>query len=412
MTTPSAFAALRPLPALLIAMVSGCMLLTACNRHEPAADTRGAEPAASADATRSAEQQTVLYYYDPMRPEVHFDKPGKSPFMDMELVPKYAATEAAKGPGTGVAVSATIVQNLGIRTASPTRGDVRPSVRVPARVVADARGQARLQSRVTGWVERLLVRAVGQSVSAGSIVAEIYSPELVQAQEELLLGAETAGPATERLRRFGIADRDIQAIRRAGKTSRRLPLRAPVSGVVTELGVREGSSISPETLIVDLSARSAVWIEAQLFPAQLASLGNSYSARFTLPGMPDREWRSDNGTLVAIADPVTQTLAVRFPIDDAGGLRARQRARCRNRRHAASRRAAGPGGGSDSNCARRSRGDGAWQEQLHADAGQAWRALRRSGRGHPGSVRDGSHRRFRPVPARCRSQPAVRAQAR
>ena len=320
MTTPSAFAALRPLPALLIAIVSGCILLTACNRQEPAADTRGAEPAASADATRSDEQQTVLYYYDPMRPEVHFDKPGKSPFMDMELVPKYAATEAAKGTGTGVAVSATIVQNLGIRTANPTRGDVRPSVRVPARVVADARGQARLQSRVTGWVERLMVRAVGQSVSAGSVVAEIYSPELVQAQEELLLGAETAGPATERLRRFGIADRDIQAIRRTGKTSRRLPLRAPVSGVVTELGVREGSSISPETLIVDLSARSAVWIEAQLFPAQLASLGNSYSARFTLPGIPDREWRSDNGTLVAIADPVTQTLAVRFPIADAGGL--------------------------------------------------------------------------------------------
>ena len=131
-----------------------------------------------------------------MRPEVHFDKPGKSPFMDMELVPKYAEPEvaAANGHAGGVAVNAAIVQSLGIRTASPTRGDVRPSVRVPARVVADARGQARLQSRVSGWVERLMVRSVGQSVSAGSVVAEIYSPELVQAQEELLLGAETAGP--------------------------------------------------------------------------------------------------------------------------------------------------------------------------------------------------------------------------
>jgi len=322
MTNFSAFAAPRPWPTWLLAIASGCLLLTACNGEQPAADARGAKPAVSAAATPPADRQVVLYYYDPMRPEVHFDKPGKSPFMDMELVPKYAEVAAgtATGSMSGVAVSAAIVQSLGIRIATPSRSDVRPSVRVPARVVADARGQARLQSRVSGWVERLLVRSVGQPVSAGSVVAEIYSPDLVQAQEEMLLSAETAGPASERLRRFGIADSDIQAIRRAGKASRRLPLRAPVSGVVTELGVREGSSISPDSLIIDLSARSAVWIEAQLFPAQLASLGTTYSARFTLPGLSGREWRSDAGTPVAIADPVTQTLAVRFPIDGASGL--------------------------------------------------------------------------------------------
>ena len=329
MTYSTAIASPRPSFACLLALASSLALLTACNRPEPASDTGDEAPAASAHAadgqSKSAgkqDEQVVLYYYDPMRPEVRFDKPGKSPFMDMELVPKYAEAEpeSAAGPARGVAVSAAIVQTLGIRVATPSRADVRPSVRVPARVVADARGQARLQARVSGWVERLLVRSVGQSVSAGSVVAEIYSPELIQAQEELLLGAGTAGPATERLRRFGIADSDIQAIRRAGKASRRLPLRAPVSGVVTELGVREGSSISPETLIVDLSARSAVWIEAQLFPAQLIRLGNGYSARFTLPGVTDREWRSDNGTPVALADPITQALAVRFPISDANGL--------------------------------------------------------------------------------------------
>jgi len=258
----------------------------------------------------------VLYYYDPMRPEVHFDKPGQSPFMDMALVPKMAVGNDA----TGVAVNAAVVQSLGIRTAQPIRREVRPSVRVPARVVADARGQARLQSRVSGWIERLDIRAAGQSVSAGSIVAEIYSPELVQAQEELLLGAETAGPAAERLRRFGIADIDIQAVRRAGKASRRLPLRAPVSGVVTELGVREGSSVSPDSLIADFSGRSAVWIEAQLFPAQKVLLGDRYTARFTMPGLPGRSWSSDSGTLVPVVDAVTQTLAVRFPISDASDL--------------------------------------------------------------------------------------------
>lgn len=283
----------------------------------PAGDAPAPDANKGAPPSGSAQDRRVLYYYDPMRPDVHFDAPGKSPFMDMQLVPKYAEADAANA---GVVVSATVVQSLGIRTATPVRRDVRPRVRVPARVVADARGQARLQARVDGWIERLVVRAVGQPVAAGSVVAEIYAPELVQAQEELLLGAETAGPARERLRRFGIADTDIDAVRRSGKAARRLPLRAPVSGVVTDLGVREGSRVTPETLIIDIAGRNAVWIEAQLLPAQRRLLGRSFSARFTLPGSPSDEWRSDTGTVVPVADAMTQTLAVRFPIAEGADL--------------------------------------------------------------------------------------------
>ncbi len=282
---------------------------------EPSPELQNNSDAMKADA---ANTQKILYYYDPMRPEEHFDKPGPSPFMDMQLVAKYA--EANIGAGDGIAVSAAIIQSLGIRTAQPVRRDVRQSIRVPARVVADARGQARVQARVSGWIERLHVRAVGQQISAGTVIAEIYSPELIQAQEEMLLGAETAGPAAERLRRFGIADVDIQAVRRAGKASRRLPIRATVGGVVTELGVREGSSVTPDTIIIDLSARSAVWIEAQLFPAQRLSLGNTLRARFTLPGFPGREWLSEVGTVVPVVDPITQTLAVRFSINNSDDL--------------------------------------------------------------------------------------------
>ncbi|HQW59104.1 MAG TPA: efflux RND transporter periplasmic adaptor subunit, partial [Thermomonas sp.] len=258
-----------------------------------------------------------LYWYDPMRPEVHFEQPGKSPFMDMDLVPKYAD---AGDTSTEVAVSAAVIQSLGIRTATPVLRDVRPRVRVPARVVADARGQARLQARVDGWIERLLVRAVGQPVAAGSVVAEIYAPELVQAQEELLLGPDTAGPARERLRRLGIADADIERVRRSGSSMRRLPLRAPVAGVVTELGVREGSRVTPETLVVDIAGRNAVWIEAQLFPAQRRLLGRTFAARFTLPGSPGEAWSSASGSLVPVADAITQTLAVRFAVGDAADL--------------------------------------------------------------------------------------------
>ncbi len=303
--------------------VGGCaaLLLLSCGQapESPPTGARAGSAAVlpeQAAGSAAPAAPVVLYYYDPMHPETHFDRPGKSPFMDMELVPKYAAVLGAGG----VVVSAAVIQTLGIRTALPVRRHVHPTVRAPAQVLADARSQARLQSRVSGWIEKLTVRSVGQTVVAGSVVAEIYSPELVQAQTELLLGSDTAAAAAERLRRFGIADRDIEAVRRTGQVSRRLPLRAPVSGVVTELGVREGSTVSPDTLLADFSARDAVWVEAQLFPAQLAELGTTLTARFTLPGVSGREWRADQGSVLPLANATTQTLTVRFAVNPARGL--------------------------------------------------------------------------------------------
>lgn len=318
-----------PLPAsqprsacLLLALIG--LGLSACDRSPPAG---ASEPAVAAQTpTISAPPppaDRATLYVCPMHPHIQQHGPGQCPICGMNLEPQTPAVDMAAETAvaaTGITLSPAIVQNLGIRTATPQRREVRPSVRVPARVVADARHQIRLQSRVEGWVERLTVRAVGQSLAAGSVVADIYAPALVQAQEELLLGADTAGPARERLRRFGIADRDIDAVLRAGAATRRLPLRAPVGGVVTALEVREGSRIGPETLIVDIASRDAVWIEARLFPAQRLHLGQHFSAHFRLPGAPGTLWHSSHGTLVPLLDPMTQTLALRFPLADAADL--------------------------------------------------------------------------------------------
>ncbi|HQY82311.1 MAG: efflux RND transporter periplasmic adaptor subunit [Thermomonas sp.] len=302
------FFAARRLPAWLLAAFL-LAALSACTGASPGPEA--ATAAAPGSATAPAKATTTVYSC-PMHPHIQQHGPGQCPICGMDLQKREVAA--------GVAVSAAVVQSLGIRTATPVLRDVRPRVRVPARVVADARGQARLQARVDGWIERLLVRAVGQPVAAGSVVAEIYAPELVQAQEELLLGPDTAGPARERLRRLGIADADIERVRRSGSSMRRLPLRAPVAGVVTELGVREGSRVTPETLVVDIAGRNAVWIEAQLFPAQRRLLGRTFAARFTLPGSPGEAWSSASGSLVPVADAITQTLAVRFAVGDAADL--------------------------------------------------------------------------------------------
>lgn len=313
----------RPRSAWLLLALFG-LTLSACDRSTPgdAAEAGTAAPASTAIDDAPPTDRAVLYIC-PMHPHIRQHEPGQCPICGMNLEPQaapVAAVAETAAAATGIEVGPAIVQSLGIRTTTAVRRDVRPSVRVPARVVADARLQTRLQARVEGWIERLAVRAVGQSVEAGAVVAEIYAPVLVQAQEELLLGAETAAPARERLRRLGIADRDIDAVLRAGVASRRLPLRAPVSGVITGLGVREGSSIDFDTLIVDIASRDAVWIEAQLFPAQLLHLGHSFSAHFRLPGAPGVGWYSSNGTVVPLLDPLTQTLALRFPMAGAADL--------------------------------------------------------------------------------------------
>src|SRR5690606_19412257 len=168
----------------------------------------------------------VLYWYDPMAPQQRFDKPGKSPFMDMQLQPKYA-DEASD---TGVQVSSLVLQNLGIRIAQVEKTSFAEGIAAAARLEVNERQLHALPSRVSGYVERLHVRAVGDPVTAGQKVAEIYSPELLSAQQEfiVLLRAEQLTDSTdlvraarERLRLLGMAAREIDTLERSGQAMSR-----------------------------------------------------------------------------------------------------------------------------------------------------------------------------------------------
>lgn len=260
-------------------------------------------------------EREVLYWYDPMRPEVHFDKPGRSPYMDMELVPMYADQGADATPG--VRVPAVLTRNLGVRIGPIVRDSVRPRLRVPAQVRTDQDSRWVLVSRAAGWIERLNVHEVGDPVRAGEVVAEIYSPELVQAQEELLLSPATAPAAAERLRRLGIAEADIQAVREAGRSRRRLPLRAPVAGTLASIQVHQGARVAAESRLLEIVARHSVWVEARLFPGQAQALGEPIQAQFRLPGRTDAAWQAEQGYLYPVVDPVSQTQGLRFVLAES-----------------------------------------------------------------------------------------------
>ncbi len=225
----------------------------------------------------------VLYWYDPMRPEVKFDQPGPSPFMDMALVPKYRAS-AADG---GIAINPRVSQNLGVRTMLVTEAAVAPQVTVTGLVAVDERRLAVVTSRAAGWIEKLDVRAAGDPVQRGQRLAALYSPDLLAAQEELLLAFGTGDQdlipaARRRLELLGVTSAQLDRIVRRGVPDRQIDIVAPIAGVVTELLVREGASVAAGMPIANLADLSRVWVIAAVPEAQGAWLQAGQSAEITL----------------------------------------------------------------------------------------------------------------------------------
>lgn len=249
------------------------------------------EKTLNANTNKSAEQintePKILYWYDPMVPEQKFDKAGKSPFMDMDLVPKYADSVNT----SGVTVSAAVAQNLGIRVVKAQLAEFSDGLSAVGRVELDEHRVYAVQTRSAGFVERLVVRAVGDTVRAGQKVAEIYAPELLSAQQEYLALLKITGiadidtlrqAARQRLQLLGMAVQEITTISKTGQANPRIGVYAPASGVVTELLVREGGQVLPSSNLMQLADLSRVWLLLEI-PENEASrlkIGDEVEAKF------------------------------------------------------------------------------------------------------------------------------------
>jgi Cu(I)/Ag(I) efflux system membrane fusion protein len=250
-----------------------------------------APPAAAAPAN----ERKVLYWHDPMVPQQKFDKPGKSPFMDMDLVAVYADEQA---PSVGVTISAGTRQNLGVRTAPVTLSEFRQEFAAVGTVQADERRMARAEVRASGWIERLYVRAVNEPVAAGQVLAELYSPDILAAQEEYLLARTMAdaapsdralaGAALRRLETFGVPAQAVTRIERERTASRWVPILAPISGVVSELAVREGAMVSAGTPVFTITDLSSVWVAIDVPESQGAVLRPGQVVRARIQSLPDK----------------------------------------------------------------------------------------------------------------------------
>lgn len=257
----------------------------------------GAEPGAAAApaSTAASAARKVLYWYDPMVPTQKFDRPGKSPFMDMQLVPRYAdeAESGAAATGPALTVSTQAQQSLGLRLAPVEKRAIGADVEAVGSVQLNERDIAIVQARTAGYVERVYARAPGDVVAAGAPLVDVLNPEWLGAQQEFLAvkGTGDAGltqASRQRLVLLGMAPSLIEQVERSGKPVALQTITAPSGGVISELMVRAGMMLAPGMTLARINGLGTVWLETAVPEALAATVqpGQRVEARFAaLPGV-------------------------------------------------------------------------------------------------------------------------------
>jgi Cu(I)/Ag(I) efflux system membrane fusion protein/cobalt-zinc-cadmium efflux system membrane fusion protein len=229
-------------------------------------------------------ERKILYWYDPMIPIVHFDHPGKSPTMGMDLVPKYA-DEDESNPNI-IKVDPAMVQNIGVVTAPVERRKLTRTINAYGVVSPDEKSISDINTRVGGWIEQLYFNYTGMDVKRGQDMAVIYSPDLIAAEQEFLqsvsfaeAGASSATrsntllkSARERLEFFGMSDKQIDELQSTGKVIERAVIHSPSDGVILEKDVFEGQKIWSGQTLFRVADLRHVWILADVFNVDMPFL--------------------------------------------------------------------------------------------------------------------------------------------
>lgn len=273
----------------------------------------------AASGAAASDDRKVLYWYDPMKPEVRFDHPGKSPFMDMALQPKYAGSGG--DASVTVSVDPRMAQNLGLRVAAVQRGDFARRIDTVGTVAVNQNRIHALTARAQGYLERLDVHAVGEPLRRGQTLGAIYAPQLLATQDELLLAKRNGddvllAAALQRLALLGADKKEVAAIEHDGHARRDLAVVSPVDGVLTQLNVRQGDPVSPGMALAQVADLSQVWIEVQVPEAQAGWIAAGDRAAVTLPALPGKTFDARADYVYPDLQISTRTLRVRLLLDN------------------------------------------------------------------------------------------------
>ncbi|UJD89160.1 efflux RND transporter periplasmic adaptor subunit [Rahnella aquatilis] len=260
----------------------------------------------------------VLYWYDPMTPGQRFDKPGKSPFMDMELMPRYA--DEVTGDD-GVTVSARQQQNLGLRSEKVQRRVLSATLNVYGTVSADERSLRTVAARANGLVEKLYVAASQQRVKKGQKMATLWIPDWTAAQQEYLavrqLGDRSLTTAARQRLALQFMPEDIlRRVDKTGQPQTRIDVVAPEDGYLSQLAVREGAQVSATQPLFELTSLKQVWIVMDYPPSAASQIRIGSKVTASADSQPGEVFHGTVSELLPDIDAVSRTLKARVIMEN------------------------------------------------------------------------------------------------
>lgn len=301
-----------------------------------------APPGSQPEAALEAGPAEAELYTCGMHPQVVQQGPGQCPICGMNLMPmgsSFPPPEEAEEPG--VRVSKSFLQNFAVRTTVVERVDLPVRIRTIGYLDQDEAKLVSFSTKFAGWIESPRVNTVGERVSEGDVLFEIYSPELVTAQEEYLAAVEyvdrlkAAGAypgavsraeslvlaATERLRHWDLTSQQVDDLRTAGKASRTLEVHSPASGYVVEKGADslEGVKAVPGMTILKIADHSTLWAKVEFYEHYLRDLRVGLRADVSLDAFPGRRWHGRLLFFEPAMNPQTQTLTGYVEVENSGG---------------------------------------------------------------------------------------------
>ncbi|MDI4635241.1 efflux RND transporter periplasmic adaptor subunit [Pelomonas sp. V22] len=277
-------------------------------------------PATQPQAAAATERK-VLYWYDPMTPGQKFDKPGKSPYMDMQLQPRYA--DEADAAGAAISVAPRTVQSLGVRTAKVERRDLVLHVEALGTLQLNEREVSIVQARSGGFVEKVYARAPGDVIAAGAPLVDLLLPEWVAAQREYLavraLGdAALSAASRQRLLLLGMPETVVAEVERSGQAQGRHTVVAPLGGLIAELMVRQGMTVSPGMSLARLNGLATMWFDVAVPEAQAGAVAPGQVAELRLAAFGAEVFKARVAAVLPEASGETRTLKVRLELPNRG----------------------------------------------------------------------------------------------
>ena len=302
--------------------------------HAPAVEAIASTGPLTAGMVDPKNGKKIKYWVAPMDPTYIRNEPGKSP-MGMDLVPEYEEEDGAKTPTSTIRVDPVTVQNMGVRLASVVEKPLSKSIRAFGNITYDERRLYTVNTKFDGWVEKLHITYVGQQVAKGQPLFDIYSPDLVTAQEEYLLslrhydqlskaGSERVkdnarrllAAARKRLSYWDISEGQIRRIEKAGRPAKSITIYSPAGGVVMKKSAFEGHFVKAGQHQFEIADLSKVWVDVEVYEYELPWISKQMPATMDLAYIPGRQFKGHVLYIYPYLSEKTRTARLRLEFDN------------------------------------------------------------------------------------------------